>query len=395
MLKAIIFDMDGVIIDSEPLHAKAAILALKKYNIDISPDYLQQFIGSTTLHMCETMIREFHIDVAAEELLEENNKQKAHLLKEEGYPVIPYVTDLIKNLHDHGMKLIIASSSLPHAIENVMNTLQITPYFQGYVSGSMVKYPKPAPDIFLLAAKRLGVTPDECLVIEDSSHGISASLAAGMSSIGFVNPNSGNQDLSKATMLVEGFEEVDYHFINQVYQYAHNEPVEILTTEHFIVRELKEDDLDALYDLYSKPGITEYIEGFSGNLLLEREKLIAYIANVYHFYGFGIWGVFDKVSHGLVGRCGIELKQIDGESIHEISYLLDPAYQGHGYGTEIVKGVINYCKEHLNISKIAAIIDKDNTSSMALAERVGMQRIGDTLRNNRFYYKYEITLASN
>ncbi|MDF2941654.1 MAG: HAD-superfamily hydrolase, subfamily variant 3 [Herbinix sp.] len=391
MLKAVIFDMDGVIIDSEPMHTRAAILALQKYNVDVSLEYIHGFIGSTTYYMCQKMIEDFKINVTTEELLKVNNEMKNQLLAAEGHIVIPYIIDLMKNLYGNGIKLIIASSSPTAAIEEVMNTLKIKDYFDGFISGMMVAHPKPAPDIFLEAAKRLGVDPSECLVIEDSSNGVSAAEAAGITSIGFVNPNSGNQDLRKAAILVEGFDEVDYEFINKVYQYDHMEPATVLTTEHFILRELTTKDIVDLYPIYMKPSIREFQDDFNDDLEVEKEKQEAYIHNMYHLYGFGFWGVFLKENGQLIGRCGIELKILEDNEVYEIGYLLDDSYQGHGYAKEFVTATINYCFMELEIHRIVAVIDKNNIRSIHLAEQVGMHQFSKTMRNNRDCYLYEIT----
>jgi RimJ/RimL family protein N-acetyltransferase len=269
--------------------------------------------------------------------------------------------------------------------------LKIKDYFESYVSGSMTEYPKPAPDIFLSAAHKLGVAPEECIVIEDSYHGVSAASAAGMISIGFINPNSGNQDLRKAAMLIEGFDEVDFDFINKVYQYANLEPQTILTTDNFIIRELSVKDIDDLHRICSEPEIRRFLDHFNDDINEEREKHRAYIENVYHFYGFGLWGVFLKVDGQLVGRCGIELRLLDGDEIYEIGYLLDKAYQGHGYAKEFVTGVLQYCFQELDIHRIVAVIDKKNVRSMHLAQQLGMRKTGECVRNQRDCHIYEIT----
>jgi beta-phosphoglucomutase family hydrolase len=390
LLKAVIFDMDGVIIDSEPMHARAAILALKKFNIDITMEYLNHFIGTTTPLMCRRIVEDFKINTSCEELLKANDEMKAYLLNTEGHTVIPYITELMKDLHSNGIKLSIASSSPIHAIEEVMVSLNIEQYFDGFVSGAMVAHPKPAPDVFLEAARRLGVKPEECVVIEDSFHGVTAAEAAGMTCIGFVNPNSGNQDLSKAAILVEGFDEVDYSFVNQVYQYSHNEPVTVLTTEHFIIRELTVEDIDAMYQICQTPEIICFMEDSEDSLTVQREKHKAYIENMYHFYGFGLWGVFMKENNSLVGRCGIELKMQDDEEIYELGYLLNKPYQGQGLAKEFVTAVINYCFTRLHIERIVAIIDKSNTNSIYLAKKVGMQLYGECMRSHHTCNKYEI-----
>ncbi len=390
MLKAVLFDMDGVIIDSEPLHAKAAVQALRQNNISIPLDYMNGFIGCTTFYMCERMVNDYQLSLSPEELLRSIDDSKKHLVETEGYAVIPHVIDLIKDLHRHGIKMMIASSSSPEAIEEVMNTLQIKEYFDGYVAGSMVAHPKPAPDIFLLAANHLKVQPNQCIVIEDSCHGVNAAASAGIISIGFVNPNSGKQDLKKAAILVEGFDEVDCSFVNRIYQAAHKEPVTITATEHFVLRELAVEDMEALFKIYCHPEIKTHLENFSEDLNTEYMKLKAYIDHIYGYYGYGQWGVFLKTSNLLVGRCGIEYKLFDQEEIYELGYLLDPNYQGHGYAREFTAAVIQYSFQQLALPKITAIIEPENKRSIHLAVSLGMQYTGECSRNQRVYMRYDL-----
>ena len=390
MLKAVLFDMDGVIIDSEPQHARAAVLALKKFNINISIDYAYQFIGTTTYHMCQKMVEDFAIEATPEELLKANEEAKDYLEKTEGYVAIPYIVDLMKDLHTHGIKMMIASSSSGSSIEDVMRHLNIEDLLDGYISGTSVPHPKPAPDIFLAAASQLGVVPSECIVIEDSYNGVTAATAAKIPSIGFLNPNSGNQDLSKSAILVEGFDEVDYHFIDMVYQHAYMQPATILTTERLVLRELKVDDITAWCDICNKPGIRYHVSDYSGDIKEEKLKHEAYIKNVYHFYGYGLWGIFLKETNGLIGRCGIEYKTIDGEAVYELGYLIDPDYQRMGYGREAVITALQYCFSKLGLNKIMAFIEKENDPSRYFAEKIGLTRCGNVIRNHKEYLAYVI-----
>ena len=390
MLKAVLFDMDGVIIDSEPQHARAAVLALKKYNVDITIDYAYQFIGTTTYHMCKQMIEDFHISATAEELLKANEVMKDELTRTEGHLAIPYVIDLMKDLKRHGIMMMIASSSSAQNIQEVMQYLQIEDIMDGYISGTTVAHPKPAPDIFVAAAKCLGVDPSECIVIEDSHHGVTAAAAAHITSIGYINPNSGNQDLAQAAILVEGFDEVDYDFIHRVYQHAQMQPATILTTERLILRELALEEIENYCEICNHSKIREQLEDYSGNPKIEKEKLIAYIKNIYHFYDYGLWGVYLKGTNRLIGRCGLEYKMLNQEDIFELSYLLDADYHGHGYATECVKATLHYGFKKLGLNTITALIDKNNTSSRKVALKAGMKLIGEVHRNHHNYDRYEI-----
>ena len=388
MLKAVIFDMDGVLIDSEPLHARAAVLALKEYQVEIPIEYCSQFIGSTTYYMCQRMVEELSLSITPQELLKANNEWKERLRSTEGYPAVPYVIELIKNLYIHGMKLIIASSSPAADIEYVMDSLNIREYFSGFISGMQLERPKPAPDIFLAASKQLGVTPDECIVIEDSANGVNAAYAAGMTCIGYINPNTGKQDLGKAAYLVEGFDEINYEFINSVYRLEHWTASDITKTKRLILRELDVCDGAALYHVLQDEDIKTFCDTMTHSPEEEELRRMDYIRNVYKFYGYGLWGVFLRDCRELIGCCGIELKVSSGIGDYELSYLIAKAHRGLGYGYEAAEAAISYFIRSYNPDCIVAVIDKQNIPSQHLAAKLGMIRNGELIRSHRQCDKY-------
>ena len=375
MLKAVIFDMDGVIIDSEPLHARANILALKKYGINLTLDYVSQFIGNTILAMCEAIKKDYNLDISAKELSQESAYQIEMLHSEEGYTPIPYVKELIHDLYRHGIKLAIASSSTIELIEKIADVFEIRPYFTALISGLSVAHSKPAPDIFLKACDELGVTPEEAIIIEDSTNGVLAATRANISVIGYQNSHSGNQDLSKATLIVEGFEEVDYQFIQHTYCHAHNLPADITSTNRLLIRELGMEDVPALYDLYQDESFQENKLVYAASLEDAMSKHEAYIKHMYHFLGFGLWGVFLKDTNQLIGHCGIEMKEIligdKNQTVHELCYGIKKEFQHQGYGKEATKAIITYAREVLYLNELYALISDINTTSKALASSLG------------------------
>ena len=110
--------------------------------------------------------------------------------------------ETIKYLYDKGYEMAVASSSSQDYIESQMKTLGIDKCFKFLFSAENVEKPKPAPDVFLVAAEKLGGKPAECTVVEDSANGSRAAKTAGMTCIGFKNPDSGNQDLSVADKII-------------------------------------------------------------------------------------------------------------------------------------------------------------------------------------------------
>lgn len=211
MIKAVIFDMDGVIIDSEPLHYKVFKEYLhSKWGMSITDEEYSTFIGATNYHMYAVLKEKYQLAEEVTALVEEyEEKCSAYLTESKTEKPILGVDVLVKNLYQNNIRLALASSSPKKNIKLVLEMFGLAPYFEVVVSGQEVVNSKPSPDIFLRAAKLLNLLPEECLVFEDSKNGVAAAKEAGMKCIAFYNPNSGKQDLSRADHIIESFAEVD------------------------------------------------------------------------------------------------------------------------------------------------------------------------------------------
>lgn len=392
MLKAIIFDMDGVIIDSEPQHEKAALNVLKRYGASADASYHEQFIGSSTRNLAETAIRDFHLDISAETLLEELETEKKAVLKEEGYIISDGIKELVRDLYQSGYHVAIASSSNPSEIEKTVKALGIKKYFKKLISSSQVKNPKPAPDTFLFALKELGVSAREAMVVEDSRYGAEAAKAAGITCVGYVNPHSGSQDLRSADVLLESFAGIDHRFFKNVHSRSNGIPVQIADTKRLVISEMSVKDVPKMYEIYQDPDVRKYIPDIDDYLETEIEKQAAYIRNVYSFYGYGVWGVYSKTSKKLIGRCGIENQIIDGKEEITLTYLLDKEHWGYGYALECCKAVFEFAESELDIKRIVALIDKKNARSIQTAKNLGMSYEKDVEHNGRTCELYAIAL---
>lgn len=210
MFKAILFDMDGVLINTEPLHYKMWQITWKRYGVIIDYEFYKSCIGTTIEYLIEKVWERWQVDKRNNaDFISEAFKVKKEIILREGYPVIPGVPEMIRNFHNQGYVLGLASSSPPDQIRNTLAELDITKYFSTIVSGNEVAQSKPAPDIFLKAAKQLTLKSEQCVVIEDSKNGISAAKSAGMACVAYRNPDSGNQDLSQADASVETWQELE------------------------------------------------------------------------------------------------------------------------------------------------------------------------------------------
>ena len=214
MIEAVIFDMDGVISDTEHLHTKANNAALEEIGITISKQERDRYVGIPTKHSFKKILREHNktLDIAA--LMKINNEKLRKLIVEEMKPIDGAV-DLINSARNAGYKTAVVSSTEIELIEFILERIGVKDRFDRIVSGSDLDNPKPAPDVFLIAAKELGIDPKECLVIEDSANGVSAAKTAGMKCIGFISPHSGNQDLGKADIIVNSLKKINIGLIKR------------------------------------------------------------------------------------------------------------------------------------------------------------------------------------
>ncbi|MBM7841299.1 HAD superfamily hydrolase (TIGR01509 family) [Alkalihalobacillus xiaoxiensis] len=207
-MNGFIFDMDGVIIDSQPLHFDVEVALCKKYGIELETGELESYVGMRSEDVW-AQIKERHgasFDVRA--IYEESNSAKLTYLKESNLGPIAGINDLLQQLKANQYRIGLASSSPRVFIESVLSTFQIDSYFDIVVSGEEVDYGKPAPDIYLAAANELGVSPVSCTVLEDAAQGIQSAKSANMTVIGYRNLHSGNQDLSKADFQVDSINQI-------------------------------------------------------------------------------------------------------------------------------------------------------------------------------------------
>ncbi|HOB16603.1 MAG TPA: HAD family phosphatase [Defluviitoga sp.] len=216
MIKAVIFDMDGVIIDSEPLHWDANKQIFAQLGIPIQDVPYSNYIGVSNEDMWQDLKNLFNLSHSIEELVQWQNEETLKYFKETPYKPIDGIVELLIELKNNNFKVGLASSSPEILIEEVLTHLDIKKYFDTYASADYVPRGKPKPDLFLYTAGLLQVKPKECVVIEDSKQGVKAAKAAGMKCIGFANPNSMNQDLSQADIIVKSFKDITIDLIKSL-----------------------------------------------------------------------------------------------------------------------------------------------------------------------------------
>ena len=209
MIKTVIFDMDGVIVDTEPVHRYAYFHHFDELNIPVTDEMFATFTGNSTRNVFQKLKDIFNLDHEVENLIQRkrnifndafDTKEDLHLL--DG------VENLIKDLYNNGIQLIVASSASKVTIDRVFKRFHLHQYFSDIVSGEDFPKSKPHPAIFEHAASLSMAPKNDCIVIEDSANGIQAAVSAGIFCVGYNSEHSKLQDLSKADLIINHFNEL-------------------------------------------------------------------------------------------------------------------------------------------------------------------------------------------
>ncbi len=180
---AVIFDMDGVLINSEPLWEETEIRLLKSMGAEYDPAFRDNVVGLSQAASSKLIIREFGLNCSPGELI----SRRVEILLgiyDEKLTMFKGAGELIESLKKAGFQTGLASSSPMRVINYVLEKFSLMTFFDAVVSGDCVENGKPAPDIYLLAAEKLGTKPSECMAVEDSPNGAKSAVSAGMFCIG-------------------------------------------------------------------------------------------------------------------------------------------------------------------------------------------------------------------
>lgn len=218
-MEGIIFDLDGTITDSERVHRKTYKLAMERMGCKVEEGDLLAFMvknqGVPDKKFAEKLVEEFSIEGEAEELARIKGDCYQDLIGKE-VSAYPGVVDLIKKLGE-SYKLALATSARPVDLEKVLDHIGLGDAFDEKVSGSGLKNPKPAPDIFFLTAEKLGVDIGKCLIFEDSENGLAAATASGARVIAYDNKD-GKKDYLEGYFVLEDYRGLTPSDIESIYE---------------------------------------------------------------------------------------------------------------------------------------------------------------------------------
>ncbi len=204
--KAVIFDLDGTLIDSEPNYQEADVELVRRYGGEMSPEEHDAYVGIGSRTFLEAVREKWGIEADLEEMLAEKDRLYMELARERT-EVFPEMDRLVRRLKEEGTPLAVASGSSREVIRELTELTGIRGFFDELVSAEEVDRGKPAPDVFLVRTPRLETAPEACTRLEDSRYGVLAARAAGMACAAVPGTTAGgafHPDFRKAELLFEG-----------------------------------------------------------------------------------------------------------------------------------------------------------------------------------------------
>lgn len=208
-ITCVIFDMDGVIIDSESLHKKAYYETFISLGLEVSDELYKTLTGSSTINAFQRLIAHFKLDEDPNALVLQKRKRYVNFFENDPtLQLVNGVEDIIKYFYNNRVTLILASSSAMVNIDRVFNRFDLNKYFTAKISGADLTESKPHPEIFEKAAVLGNTLRENCIVIEDSDNGVKAANDAGIFVFGYNNPLSEGQTLENADEIIKDFSEL-------------------------------------------------------------------------------------------------------------------------------------------------------------------------------------------
>jgi len=214
MIQTVIFDMDGVIVDTEPVHRYAYYKQFEELDIEVTEAMYTSFTGFSTRNTFQTLKEKFQLTHEVEDLIQrKRNIFNDAFDTKEDLELLDGVRTLIEDLHQNGIQLILASSASKVTIDRVFTRFGLHDFFTHIVSGEDFPKSKPHPAIFEHAASLSTAPKENCIVIEDSTNGVRAAKAAGIYCVGYVSEHSKDQHLDEADLVINHFKELSAQVI--------------------------------------------------------------------------------------------------------------------------------------------------------------------------------------
>ncbi|MGL4593876.1 MAG: HAD family hydrolase [Thermoguttaceae bacterium] len=211
----VLFDMDGTLIDSHEIHIQCWLEYANKMGLELKRENVYRVFGMVNREIIDI----FWPETVSNDQITTISDGKESMVRElyrKNFPPMPGAKQLVESLHKANYKLAVASSGPKPNVELACELLEIVPFLEAIVTGCDVERGKPDPEIFLTAAKRIGLPPNRCVVVEDAIVGIAAAHAGGMKCIGILSTGHDISDLKEADHIVYSLDEITPTLLNEL-----------------------------------------------------------------------------------------------------------------------------------------------------------------------------------
>ena len=220
--------------------------------------------------------------------------------------------------------------------------------------------------------KNLGYEPQDGVILTSADNCSESLLSSGLLAV--IYDESLGKDLPYGIDLItESFEEVEIDFLIKLWCHKNGVPCSVANTERTEIRELSEKDVDEVIKISRQEHIIRFVEDGRVSETEQREKLLAYMGNVYKFYDFGIWGIFEKKTGILIGVISLDLLKTTENAEYEVGFFIRKEKLGLGFGKEALDAVVYYAKNKLEALRLMAVTDKENIGAVKLLEKCGFK----------------------
>lgn len=195
-IKAIIFDMDGVILDSESISDITWRKAAEEKGLSVNDEILNACRGSNKNDTIQTLKKYYGSDFDSEAFLERTSELFHEIEEKDGIPLLPYAKEILEYLKPR-YRLALASSTRGPTVERQLRAAGVIDFFETRTTGEMVEHSKPNPEIYLMACKSIGMNPEDCAAVEDSLNGIRSAYAAGLKTVMVIDKVQPTEEIRK------------------------------------------------------------------------------------------------------------------------------------------------------------------------------------------------------
>ena len=236
------------------------------------------------------------------------------------------------------------------------------------------------------AMKNAQYKPQDGLIITSAANFNESLLASGLTTIVY-DKNLGSGLPYGIDLIVDSFEDIDTDFLIRLFKHKNKIPCLIAETKRTVIRELCAQDIDEVVKISREEHILKFVEDGRVPEEEQKEKLLAYIDNIYSFYDYGIWGIFDRADGSLIGLISLDFLADTEEARYETGFFIRKERLGQGFAAEGLKTVEKYVKNRLSASKLTAVTNCENKAAMALLKKSGFTAVG---QNDKIIFEKQL-----